>query len=211
MPLDDPVVSFTSSGSESNELAFKLARAFHIRRGEPERTKIVCRDGSYHGSSYAAMSATGAPPFRRDFGPAVPGFIHVAQPSPGRCRLCSAEEGCSLACADALEAAILREGPETIAAFIAEPVAILQAVKVPAPGYWERIQEICRRYGVLLIADEVVSGFGRTGQMFACEHWGIQPDLITVAKGMTSGYVPMGAAIASRVSRMRSTPARSFT
>lgn len=198
VPLDDPVLSFTSSGSESNELAFKIARAFHVRRGQPSRSKILCRDGSYHGSSYAAMSATGGPAFRRDFGPEAPGFVHVAQPSPGRCRLCSPETGCTLGCASAVEDAILREGPDTVAAFIGEPVAILQAVKVPENGYWERVQEICRRYGVLLIADEVVTGFGRTGRMFASEHWGIRPDLMTIAKGMTSGYVPMGATIASR-------------
>jgi adenosylmethionine-8-amino-7-oxononanoate aminotransferase len=198
VPLDDPVFSFTSSGSEANDLAFKLARAYHRRRGQPGRDKILSRDGSYHGSTIAAISATGAAAFKADFGPLAPRFAQVPQPSPGRCGYCDRAEGCTLACADALEQAIAREGAETVAAIVAEPVAILQAVKVPHDDYWPRVQAICAENGILLIVDEVVTGFGRTGRLFGCEHWGVRPDIMTVAKGLTSGYAPMGATIVGR-------------
>lgn len=198
VPIEDPVFSFTSSGSEANDLAFKIARAYHQRRGEPERDKILFRDGSYHGSTVAAMSATGALPFKSDFGPLVPRFAQVPQPSPGRCGFCERGQACTLACADALLETIEREGPDTIAAVVAEPVAILQAVKVPHPRYWERVQAACRENGILLIVDEVVTGFGRTGRLFGCEHWGVRPDIMSVAKGLTSGYAPMGATVVSR-------------
>jgi len=196
--MDDPIFSFTSSGSESNDLAFKIARAYHSRRGQPERTIILSRDGSYHGSSYTGMAATGAAAFRAGFGPMPGGFEQMSQPSPGRCSFCARSEGCSLRCADALEAAIEHHGPENVAAVIAEPVAILQAVKIPHPDYWARIQETCRRHQILVIADEVVCGFGRTGRFFASEHWGLRPDIMAMAKGLTSGYAPMGATAVAR-------------
>jgi adenosylmethionine-8-amino-7-oxononanoate aminotransferase len=198
VPVEDPIFSFTTSGSEANELAFKIARAYHSRRGDARRTIVLSRDGSYHGSSFAAMSATGAPPFRAGYGPLVPGFQQVAQPSPGRCGYCTPSEGCSLRCADALESAIEELGADSVAAVIAEPVAILQAVKVPHTDYWARVQSICRTNRVLLIVDEVVTGFGRTGRMFGAEHWNAEPDLLTMAKGITSGYVPLGAVATSR-------------
>jgi adenosylmethionine-8-amino-7-oxononanoate aminotransferase len=198
VPVADPIVSFTTSGSEANELAFKVARAYHSRRGDERRTVVLSRDGSYHGSSFGAMSATGAPAFRAGYGPLVPGFEQVAQPSPGRCGYCSAGEGCTLRCADALETAIAEIGSDQVAAVIAEPVAILQAVKVPHDEYWARVQSICKANGVLLILDEVVTGFGRTGRMFGAEHWDVQPDILTMAKGLTSGYVPLGAVAVSR-------------
>ncbi len=198
VPMDDPIFSFTCSGTESNDLAVKLARAYHARRGQPDRTIILSRDGSYHGSSYTGMAATGAPAFRTDFGPMPSGFEQMRQPSPGRCTFCDRETGCSLRCADSLEAAIERLGPENVAAVIAEPVAILQAVKIPDAEYWPRIQETCRRNGILVIADEVVCGFGRTGRFFASEHWGLRPDIMSMAKGLTSGYAPLGATAAAR-------------
>jgi adenosylmethionine-8-amino-7-oxononanoate aminotransferase len=198
VPMDDPIFSFTSSGSESNDLAFKIARAYHARRGQPERTVILSRDGSYHGSSYAGMAATGAAAFRAGFGPMPSGFEQMPQPSPGRCSFCDRARGCTLRCADALEAAIEQHGPENVAAIIAEPVAILQAVKIPHPDYWPRIQDACRRHGILMIADEVVTGFGRTGRLFASEHWGLRPDIMSMAKGLTSGYAPMGATAVAR-------------
>lgn len=198
VPVDDPIFSFTSSGSESNDLAFKIARAYHDRRGEPERTVILSRDGSYHGANYSGMAATGAPAFRTGFGPLPPGFEQIDQPSPGRCPYCDRSTGCTLACADALEAMVERLTPERIAAIIAEPVAILQAVKVPDPGYWSRVQELCRTNGILLIADEVVTGFGRTGKLFGADHWDVTPDLLAMAKGLTSGYAPMGGLAVAR-------------
>lgn len=198
VPVDDPIFSFTSSGSESDELAFKIARAYHARNGQPDRSVILSRDGSYHGSTYAGMAATGAAPFRTGFGPLPNGFEQVTQPSPGRCGLCDRQTGCTLGCADALEQAIERLGAENVAAIVAEPVAILQAVKVPHPGYWPRIQDLCRRHGILMIADEVVTGFGRTGRMFGSEHWALRPDILSMAKGLTSGYAPMGAVAVAR-------------
>jgi adenosylmethionine-8-amino-7-oxononanoate aminotransferase len=198
VPVEDAIFSFTSSGSESNELAFKIARAYHHRRGDAQRTVILSRDGSYHGSTFGGISATGAEAFRTGFGPLVGGFAQIPQPSPGRCGYCTALEGCNLRCADALEAAIDGAGPENIAAVVAEPVAILQAVKIPHPEYWDRVQAICRQSGALLIVDEVVTGFGRTGRWFGSEHWDIRPDIVTLAKGLTSGYIPLGATVVSR-------------
>lgn len=197
VPIDDPVFSFTLSGSESNELAFKIARAYHSRRGEEERVLILSRDGSYHGSTYGGMAATGAAAFRAGYGPLLPGFAQVAQPSPGRCGFCTPEEGCNLRCADTLEESIEAIGKTKVAAIIAEPIAILQAVKVPHRDYWTRIQSICEESGALLIVDEVVTGFGRTGRMFGSDHWEIRPDILTLAKGLTSGYMPLGSTVVS--------------
>jgi putrescine aminotransferase len=194
LPMPDPGFSFTASGSEATDLAFKLARAYWRVRGEGARFKIVSRSNSYHGAGFGGLSATGSEPFRAPFEPIVPGFVRTSQPSPGRCGYCRFGDGCTLACADDLARVIEREGPRSVAAFIAEPVSIFGAVKIPHPEYWRRIREICDSYGVLLIADEVVTGFGRTGRMFASSHWDIEPDIVTMAKGLTSGYVPMGAA-----------------
>jgi adenosylmethionine-8-amino-7-oxononanoate aminotransferase len=200
LPMADPGFSFTSSGSEANDLAFKLARAYWRARGEGARFKIVSRANSYHGAGWGGLSATGSDSFRAPFEPILPGFVRTSQPSPGRCGYCRFGEGCTLACADDLARVIEREGASSVAAFIGEPVSIFGAVKVPHPDYWRRIREICDAYGVLLIADEVVTGFGRTGLMFASSHWGVEPDMVTMAKGLTSGYVPMGAtAVGQRV------------
>jgi adenosylmethionine-8-amino-7-oxononanoate aminotransferase len=198
VPLDDPKISFTLSGSEANELALKIARAYHSRRGDDRRVVVLSREGSYHGSTYGGISAAGVPVFRAGFGPTLPAFAQVPQPSPGRCGFCAADEQCTLRCADALEQSVEEHGPENIAAIMGEPVSIFGAVKIPHPEYWTRVQEIRDSCGALLIVDEVVTGFGRTGRMFGCEHWDIRPDIMTVAKGLTSGYVPMGATIVAR-------------
>ncbi|MCW8175958.1 aminotransferase family protein [Verminephrobacter aporrectodeae] len=195
---DDPIFSFTNSGSESNELAFKIARQYHRRRGQPQRVKILSRVGSYHGSTYAAAAATGVAAFKEGFGPLPEGFIQGAQPSPGRCGQCGPSDACSMACFDAFSRTVENEGPATVAAIIAEPVAIPQAVKVPHPEYFTRLRKFCDHHGILLIIDEVVCGFGRTGKMFGAEHFGVRGDIVTYAKGLTSGYVPMGAVAVSR-------------
>lgn len=191
---------FACSGSEAVEAAIKIARQCQAQRGFPRRTKIIARRGSYHGVTLGALSATGLPGFRAPFEPLLPGFVHIAQPYVYRC---DTELGCrpdevGAAAAAALERQILFEAPETVAAFIAEPVAIPQAIKVPPADYWPQIQQICRKYGVLLIVDEVFNGFGRTGRWFGADHWSIEPDLMTVSKGLTSGYVPLSAAMATR-------------
>jgi adenosylmethionine-8-amino-7-oxononanoate aminotransferase len=194
---DDPIFSFTTSGSESNELAFKIARHFHHRRGRPERFKILSRNGSYHGSTIATSAATGAA-YKDGFGPLPEGFIQGAQPSPGRCGYCGFGDACSLACLDDFERLVEAEGPETVAAIIAEPIAIREAVKIPHPDYFARLRDFCDRHGILLIIDEVVCGFGRTGRMFGAEHFSVRGDIVSYAKGLTSGYVPMGALAVSR-------------
>jgi putrescine aminotransferase len=198
VPVDDPLFYFTCSGSEANEVAIKVARNFHRRQGRPGRFKVMSRYGSYHGSSYAAMSATAISAFREPFQPVVPGFVALPQPFPGECGFCPRGNACGHACIDATVAAIERESPDTIAAIVAEPIAIPGAVKVPPADYWPTLREVCDAYGIVLVADEVVSGFGRTGKMFGVQHWDVRPDIVTMAKGLTGGYVPMGAAAVDR-------------
>lgn len=166
---------FTTGGAESNESAFKTARYFWNRRGKPEKIKILSRQNGYHGVTMGAMAATGLPLFWERFGPLPPGFGQVPAMSP-----------------EALEARIIQEGPETVAAFIGEPVQGAGGVYPPAVDYWPRIRAICNRYDVLLIADEVITGFGRTGRFWAMQHWNVVPDMLCFAKGVTSGYLPLG-------------------
>lgn len=182
-------VYFTTGGAEANETAFKIARYVWRRRGRPEKTKIISRHHGYHGVTLAAMSATGIPAFHKMFAPTVPGFIHVLPSYPYR----YAEP-----MAAALEDAIRREGPETVAAFIAEPVIGAGGVIPPAPDYFPAVREICDRHDVLFIADEIITGFGRTGRWFALSHWDVRPDIVTFAKGVTSAYLPLGGVMVSR-------------
>lgn len=182
-------VYFTTSGAESNETAFKIARYYWKRRGVPTKTKIITRVHAYHGVTLGAMSATGIPPYQRMFEPLVPGFVHILPSYPYRYPGSMAE---------ALEEAILREGPETVAAFIAEPVIGAGGLIPPTPDYFPKVRAICNRYDVLFIADEVITGFGRTGRWFALEHWGVRPDMVTFAKGVTSAYLPLGGVMVSR-------------
>jgi len=161
----------------------------------------LSRRGSYHGATLACTSlgrgGPGGGSVPAQFGPLVPGNVHVAQPGQYRCHACAGAAACSLDSARDVERAILHEGPSTVAAVIAEPISAASGMHVPHPDYWLMLREICSRHGVLLIADEVITGFGRTGKMFATEHWDVQPDIRTVAKGLTSGYQPIGAAIVS--------------
>lgn len=182
-------VYFTTAGAESNEAAFKIARYFWRRQGRPGKTKIISRIHGYHGVTLAAMSATGIPSFHTMFQPVVPGFTHIVPSYPYR------YPGSGAA---ALEEAITREGPDTVAAFIAEPVIGAGGVIPPTPDYFPAVREICDRHDVLFIADEIITGFGRTGRWFALDHWGVQPDLVTFAKGVTSAYLPLGGVIVSR-------------
>ncbi len=188
---------FTSGGSESVETAIKLTRAYFKRVGEPGRIKFISRRGSYHGATAGALALGGSPLYPRgDYEPLMPGTFHVPQPNFYRCEYGSeTPEECAERCVQAVEETIKFQGPETVAAVIAEPVSSPLGAVVPAPNYWPRLREVCDKYGLLLIADEVITGFGRTGKMFACEHWGVTPDIMTVAKGITSGYIPMGGAI----------------
>jgi putrescine aminotransferase len=198
-PGDLSVTFFSATGAEAVEAAIKMARQYHRRVGAASRTKVIARDGSYHGLTLGALSATGIAASRSDFQPLVPGFRHVPAPYPFRPEpLNCASMDVGARAAEALEAAIVYEGPDTVAAFIAEPIPVPMAIRVPPDDYWPAVREICNRHGVLLIADEVFDGFGRTGRMFACEHWGLEPDILTLAKGITSGYVPLSATMATR-------------
>lgn len=188
-------VHFTSGGSETNETNLKLARYYHKLIGKPDKFKIISRRKAYHGISMGAMSATGIENYWKMFEPLAPGFFHIAPPYCYQCELNLTYPSCKLACARQLEEIIEREGKETVAAFIGEPVMGAAGVIVPPDDYWSLIQDICRRNEVLLIIDEVITGFGRTGKWFCSDHYGLEPDLLSLAKGITSGYIPLGAAM----------------
>jgi adenosylmethionine-8-amino-7-oxononanoate aminotransferase len=196
-PIEDAACYFTSTGSEASEQAIKLARWCQALRGEPRRVKIVARAGSYHGAGFGGTTLTGNPRVREPFAPLLPGVLRLTKPEPGQCGYCEAGETCTAQCAMELERLLKNEGPETVAALIAEPIAAYEGVNIPGPDYWATISSICRKYGVLLILDEVVTGFGRTGRMFGSEHWDLSPDIMFVAKGITSGYVPLASTIVS--------------
>ena len=184
-------VFFTSGGSEAVESAWKLARAHHRLRGDERRTKIVARELAYHGTTMGALAVTGLPTLKEPFEPLVPGACHV--PNTNSLRW---EAGRDLLwAADAVEQRIVAEDPATVAAVILEPVQNAGGCFEPQPGYFARVREICDRHGVLLISDEVICSWGRLGHMLGCERFAYSPDIITTAKGLTSGYVPMGAMI----------------
>jgi putrescine---pyruvate transaminase len=190
-------VMFSSGGSEANETNIKLVRLYWALQGQERRNVIVARHNGYHGLTIATMTATGIMPMRWNFGPEAPGFTHVAAPYCYKCELDLTYPSCKLACADTLQQLIDREGADTIAAFIAEPVIGAGGIIPPPPDYFTRIREICDANGIVLIIDEVVTGFGRTGTMFGFEQYGVRPDIVTLAKGITSGYVPLGASVVS--------------
>jgi adenosylmethionine-8-amino-7-oxononanoate aminotransferase len=189
---------FVSGGSEANEVAVKLARKYHIDNDNPSKHKVISRWQSYHGGTMGALSWSGYTDRRRDYVPLFRDFSHVAPAYCYRCWFRQTPESCDLACADALENEILCQGPETVAAFIAEPVVgAALAAAVPREGYFKRIREICDRHDVLLIFDEIMTGFGRTGRLFAYEHFGVVPDIMTAGKGMSGGYFPLGGVLAT--------------
>jgi adenosylmethionine-8-amino-7-oxononanoate aminotransferase len=204
VPLSDPKVYLVSGGSEAVETALKLARQVSVARGDLGRYKVIARWGSYHGATLGALSASGRSSLRRPYAPLLIDVPHIPPAYCYRCRLGYAGErpvgladrACGAACADALEAEILRQGPEMVAAFIAEPVVgATLAAAVPPPDYWPKVRDICDRYGVLLIADEVMTGFGRTGRWFAVDHWNVTPDILVSAKGASGGYYPLGVVL----------------
>ena len=188
-------VYYTTAGAESNESAFKTARFYWKVKDKPNKTKFISRTHAYHGVTMAAMSATGMAIYQKMFGPMVPGFVQVAPPYAYRWQG-NSEPG--IGAAEAVEQAILAEGPDTVAAVIAEPVMGAGGVIVPPATYFPKLREICDRYEVLLIADEVITGFGRTGRWFALGHWDVEPDIVSFAKGVTSGYLPLGGIILSK-------------
>ena len=190
---------FAQGGSEANETSLKMAQAFHVRRGDVGRYKIISRRGSYHGTTYGTMWLGGHPGFgRTDYQPVPQNVVHVPQPFFYRCELGSRSPAeCAERTADAVEQAILFHGPDSVSAFIGEPVSHPYGGVVPPDGYWQRVREICDRYGVLLVFDEVITGFGRLGTWFGADYVGITPDIMSFAKGITSGYFPVGGSIAT--------------
>ena len=192
-PGDLKRVFFTSGGSEAVESALKLARNYHRLRGEGQRVKVIAREVAYHGTSLGALSATGITAIRSVFEPLTPGGCHVPNTN-----LYRWPEGIDpLWAADAIEERILFEGPETVSCVILEPVQNAGGCFTPPDGYFQRVREICDRYGVLLISDEVITAWGRLGHWFGCQRYDFVPDIITTAKGITSAYAPMGAVIVS--------------
>ncbi len=189
-------VYFTSGGSEGNEAALKMSRYAHWRRGERDRTWILARHQAYHGVGYGSGTATGFPVYHEGFGPMLPHVHHLTQPWPYRAELFDGEDATDFCIAE-LERTIEELGADKVAAFIGEPVMGVAGMLVPPDDYWPRVQELLREHGIIFIFDEVVSAYGRVGHWFAAEHFGVEPDIIVTAKGITSGYAPLGAVLVS--------------
>lgn len=188
-------VVFTSGGSEANETVIRLVRLYWRLKGYQKKLKIVALDRAYHGSSTGSVSLTGLSHFHQHYEPLMPGVLRMPRPFCYRCPLATTYPECELACADELERIIEREGADNIAAFIAEPVQGVGGVIVPPAGYFERIRAICDKHNILMVADEVITGFGRLGYDFGIQRWKAIPDLISFAKGVTSGYLPLGGVL----------------
>jgi adenosylmethionine-8-amino-7-oxononanoate aminotransferase len=196
-PGDCNRLYLVSGGSEANETAVKMARAYHLAEGRPSRHKVIRRSVSYHGNTLATLALSGRPNLRAPYAPLLPPAPEVMAPFCYHCPLGRAYPECGVACVDDLEAVIRREGPDTVAAYIAEPIIGASAgAAVPPEDYARRAREICDRHGVLYIADEVMTGFGRTGRWFATEWSGVVPDILTCGKGMSGGYMPVGGVLA---------------
>jgi len=189
---------FVTGGSEAVEAALKLAKSYQRKRGFTDRYKTISRRVAYHGTTMGALSVNGLTGVRNGFGPLVPGARHVPLPHRYRCDYCALTGACRGACTDEIERLIEFEGPETIAAIIMEPVQNSGGAIVPPPDYLRRVRQICDHHGILLIADEVICGFGRVGEWFGSNAFGVVPDIMTCAKGITSGYAPLGAVMASK-------------
>jgi len=194
-PGDLNRVFFGSGGGDAVETAWKLIKQYFRAKGQPDRYKVIAREIAYHGTTLGALSITGVPEIRDPYKPLVPGTFHARNTH----AYLEKEQGLELAeaCANDIERIILEEGPETVAAVFLEPVQNAGGCLVPPPSYFQRVREICDRHGVLLVSDETICAFGRLGHMFGCDRYGYQPDIITCAKGLTSGYAPLGATIVS--------------
>ncbi len=193
-PGDMDRVFFTTGGSEAVESAWKLARQYFLAKGEPDRMKVIARKTAYHGTTFGALSITSIDAIREPYEPLLNHMVtHVSTTNPLHCDQCDGP--CSLHAADEIEAAIVELGPETVAAVFLEPVQNSGGCFTPPEGYWQRVREICDRYGVLLVSDEVICAFGRIGTWFGGQKYDYVPDMITFAKGVTSGYAPLGGVI----------------
>jgi len=194
-PGDLNRIFFTTGGSEAVESAWKLARQYFRAIGQPNRYKVIARRTAYHGTTMGALALTGVPTFRAPFEPLTPGGVHVVNTNSFRHPLAKDEHAFMMLTTEAIEEAIVFEGPETVAAVILEPVQNAGGCIPPPEGYFQRVREICDKYGILMISDEVICAFGRLGTMFGAQRYDYLPDMITSAKGLTSGYSPLGAVI----------------
>ncbi|HEX5850535.1 MAG TPA: aspartate aminotransferase family protein [Rubrobacter sp.] len=199
---DDYVFFYSNSGSEANEAAFKIARQYHQQNGEGSRWKFVARYRGYHGNTLGALAATGHAQRKYHYEPLAPGFLHVSPPDGYRCIYCDGGGECGRECAlkyaKEIQRVIEWELPETVAGVIMEPIITGGGIIIPPEGYVEEVARVCEETGVLLIVDEVICGFGRTGTMFGHQHYGIRPDIVTMAKGITSSYFPLSATAVKR-------------
>jgi taurine-pyruvate aminotransferase len=190
-------IFFSNSGSDANEVAFKIARQYHHQNGKPSKHKFISRHRAYHGSSLGSLGATGQAQRKLKYEPLAMGFSHVPPPYCYRCPFGQQEGACRMQCAEAFDDAITWEGADSVAAVIMEPVITGGGMIVPPDGYMKRVQEICNKHDVLLIVDEVICGFGRSGMKFGHHNYGVKPDIVTMAKGMTSAYSPLSATAVS--------------
>ncbi|HWQ73226.1 MAG TPA: aspartate aminotransferase family protein [Desulfitobacteriaceae bacterium] len=197
VPVEKPKVFFVSGGSEANDTVFKLVRYYFFCLGMETKTKIISRRKAFHGLTYGSTTATKLSNFHEGFKPLVPGFHYIDPPYCYLCPFGQEYPECNLECASALEEKITELGPDNVAAFIAEPVMGAGGIIDAPPGYFQRVRKICDRYNVLFIDDEVITGFGRLGTKFGIDYWNVKPDIMTFAKGLSSGYVPLGAAVFS--------------
>lgn len=198
LPMDAPRLYPVSGGSEAVETALKLARTYHLARDEPARVTAIGRRGAYHGNTLGALDVSGKEPLRRPYTPWLGRHLHAPAAYEYRCPNPTHPQACGDWHAAELERMIQQTGPDSVLAFIAEPVAgATLGAAVPCEEYWPKVVQVCRRHGVLVIADEVMTGFGRTGKWFGVDHWDVRPDILTAGKGTTSGYVPFGFAAAS--------------
>jgi len=196
MPGDLEVSFFVNSGSEANETAIKMARQYHLERGEPHRYKVTARRHSYSGTTLGGVSATGIPWFREYFEPLIPGCVFAPAARCHDCELGLKPKTCGLACLRAMEELVEWEGPDTISAIIMDPIPGSNiGYPLPPQGYLQGVRGLCDKHGILLIFDEVQTGFGKTGKWFACEHWNVVPDIMTIGKGFTGGYIPLAATV----------------
>ncbi|MBN2551239.1 MAG: aspartate aminotransferase family protein [Spirochaetales bacterium] len=196
MPGDLGVCFFVNSGSEANETALKMARQYHLENGEHQRYKVLFRRHSYHGTTLGGSSATGLPWFREYFEPLLPGYVASYSARCALCELGLEPSSCDLACLKMMEQQIQWEGADKFSALIMDPVPGSNiGFPVPPDGYLQEVRRLCDRYGMLLIFDEIQTGFGKTGRMFACEHWDVVPDIMAIGKGFTGGYIPLAATV----------------
>ncbi|HEU0114045.1 MAG TPA: aspartate aminotransferase family protein [Thermomicrobiales bacterium] len=211
--LPDPLnhFQFTSGGAESNETALKIARYYWWLQGQHDKVKILSRRMAYHGIAMGALAATGIPTYHEGFGPLAPGYLHLTAPYPYRNGEGMSDDDFVAALVRELEATIAREGADTIAAMIGEPIQGSGGVVVPPPGYWPAIAPVLREHHILLIFDEVICGFGRTGTMFGMQQYAVTPDIVSFAKGITSGYLPLGGVgVSDDIFETLSAPDRMF-